>query len=58
MGKAGSRPKSEKPSVSLGKFTRPRPVGALSRLRLFSALDAAREHQAVWVAAQIGRAHV
>jgi len=54
MARAGSRPKSEKPSSALGKFTRPRPVGALSRLRLFSALDAAREHQAVWVVAPPG----
>ena len=54
MGRAGSRPKLEKPSAALGKFTRPRPVGALSRLRLFSALDAARERPAVWVAAPPG----
>ena len=34
---------------TLGKFTRPRPVGALLRQRLFTAMDAARRHPAVWI---------
>jgi LuxR family transcriptional regulator, maltose regulon positive regulatory protein len=33
----------------LGKFTRPRPVAALPRTRLFHALDEARRRPAVWV---------
>jgi DNA-binding SARP family transcriptional activator len=33
----------------LGKLTRPRPVAALARPRLFRALDEARRHPAVWV---------
>src|SRR5258706_9156194 len=40
--------------AALGKFTRPRPVGALARARLFRALDEAREHPAVWVAGPPG----
>jgi len=38
----------------LGKFTRPRPVGALARERLFKAIDRARRHPAVWVAGPPG----
>jgi LuxR family transcriptional regulator, maltose regulon positive regulatory protein len=39
---------------ALGKFTRPRPVGALARTRLFHALDEARRHPGVWVAGPPG----
>src|SRR5712691_5294607 len=39
----------EEPPSTLGKFTRPRPVGALERTRLFCALDEARRHPAVWI---------
>src|SRR5580765_1164872 len=39
---------------TLGKFTQPRPVGALLRQRLFEAMDAARRHPAVWVAGPPG----
>jgi LuxR family maltose regulon positive regulatory protein len=39
---------------TLGKFTRPQPVGALARPRLFRALDEARQHPAVWVAGSPG----
>lgn len=38
----------------LGKFTRPRPVGALLRERLFRALDHARAHPAVWISGPPG----
>jgi LuxR family transcriptional regulator, maltose regulon positive regulatory protein len=34
---------------ALGKFTRPQPVGALPRPRLFSILDQARRRPAVWM---------
>ena len=46
-----SKPRStlERQSPTLGKFTRPRPVGALERTGLFRALDEARGHPAVWV---------
>ena len=37
-----------------GKFTRPRPVGALLRLRLFDAMAQARRHRAVWIAGPPG----
>ncbi len=40
--------------ATLGKFTRPRPVGALARAPLFRALDEARRHPAVWVAGPPG----
>jgi LuxR family maltose regulon positive regulatory protein len=46
-------PAKQHPSA-LGKFTRPRPVGALARPRLFRALDKARKRPAVWVAAPPG----
>jgi ATP/maltotriose-dependent transcriptional regulator MalT/DNA-binding SARP family transcriptional activator len=39
---------------ALGKFTRPQPVGALSRSRLFRALDEARRRPAVWLAGPPG----
>jgi ATP/maltotriose-dependent transcriptional regulator MalT/DNA-binding SARP family transcriptional activator len=39
---------------TLGKFTRPRPVGALLRHRLFEEMEQARRHPAVWVAGQPG----
>jgi len=38
----------------LGKFTRPRPVGALARERLFRMIDRARRHPAVWIAGPPG----
>lgn len=37
-----------------GKFTRPRPVGALRRHRLFEAMAQARRHAAIWVAGPPG----
>jgi ATP/maltotriose-dependent transcriptional regulator MalT/two-component SAPR family response regulator len=43
-----------KTRTALGKFTRPRPVGALARAPLFRALDEARRHPAVWVAGPPG----
>src|SRR5258706_15974333 len=55
---AKTRPKPhstvERPPSVLGKFTRPRPVGALARARLFRALDEARRHPAVWMAGPPG----
>lgn len=38
----------------LGKFTRPRPVGALARARLFRTLDLALRHPAAWVSGPPG----
>lgn len=38
----------------LGKFTRPRPVGALARDRLFRSLDLALRHPAAWVSGPPG----
>ena len=38
----------------LGKFTRPRPVGALPRARLFRALDLALRHPVAWVSGPPG----
>ena len=53
--KAMTRPSaSKRPAPLLGKFTRPRPVGALARTRLFEKLDDARRHPAVWVAGPPG----
>src|SRR5882724_4024330 len=46
--------KKDGPPAMLGKFTRPRPVGALARARLFRALDEACQHPAVWVAGPPG----
>jgi len=45
---------SSRQGAALEKFTRPRPVGALPRTRLFRALDEARQHPAVWVAGPPG----
>ena len=39
---------------ALGKFTRPQPVGALARPRLFYALDEACRHPVVWLAGPPG----
>jgi LuxR family maltose regulon positive regulatory protein len=49
-----ARLSSTRQSPILGKFTRPQPVRALMRARLFRALDNAREHPAVWVAGPPG----
>lgn len=38
----------------LGKFTRPRPVGALPRARLFAALDLALRHPVAWLSGPPG----
>src|SRR4051812_32515644 len=48
-----ARPKPRQ-RAAFGKLTRPRPVGALARTRLFRALDEARRHPAVWVAGPPG----
>jgi len=40
---------AERRAAALGKFTRPRPVGTLTRPRLFRALDQALRHPAAWV---------
>lgn len=44
----------ERRPSALGKFTRPRPVGALARTRLFHALDEVCRHPAAWVAGPPG----
>jgi LuxR family transcriptional regulator, maltose regulon positive regulatory protein len=49
-----SVPRARPQTSALGKFTRPRPVRALARERLFQALDRARQHPAVWVAGPPG----
>src|SRR6185436_18360333 len=45
---------STRAASTLGKFTRPRPVGVLLRPRLFRALDDALRHPAAWVAGPPG----
>jgi LuxR family maltose regulon positive regulatory protein len=55
MNAARKTPRSSKQRPTLlGKFTRPRPVGALARERLFRALDRARRHPAVWISGPPG----
>ena len=45
---------AERRAATLGKFTRPRPVGTLARQRLFRALDQALRHPAAWVSGPPG----
>jgi DNA-binding SARP family transcriptional activator len=46
--------RAEQRAFVLGKLTRPRPVGALPRARLFRALDLALRHPVAWVSGPPG----
>jgi LuxR family transcriptional regulator, maltose regulon positive regulatory protein len=48
------KPPAHPHAAVLGKFTRPRPVGAVPREHLFRALDDARRYPVVWVAGPPG----